>query len=97
MRFVAAVAMTLALAAAGAAQNCGWVASGCRCLLATRPACQNAVSLAVIGAGNPNFALSAEIFNACVPAGLPLFLVVGFPGPAVALPPALLDPAYGQP
>jgi hypothetical protein len=69
--------------------------SGCPSLPFARPACRNTVAL--IGAGNPNFALSAEISCACAPAGLPLFLAVGFPGPHLAIPPALLDPAYGQP
>ncbi|HEX5051316.1 MAG TPA: hypothetical protein VFZ65_06060 [Planctomycetota bacterium] len=92
-----AAGMALALAAGAAAQNCVWVASGCGCLLATRPACVNAVPAGQIGAGNPAFALRAEIFNACVPANLPLVLVLGSPGPVATIPPPLLDPSYGLP
>jgi hypothetical protein len=91
------LSLLLALAAAAPAQDCVWVASGCGCLLATRPACVNTVPAGLIGGGNPNFALRAEIFNACVPVGLPLFLVLGLPGPAVTIPPPVLDPAYGLP
>jgi hypothetical protein len=97
MRFTSVALASLAFAAASEAQNCVWVASGCPCLLATRPACENTVPLGALGAGNPNFQFRASLYTWCVPAGLPLFLAVGFAGPAWTLPAGLADPTLGLP
>jgi hypothetical protein len=99
MRVLPLVLMSLFLDGTGAAQGCVALApSGCVCLRApsTRPTCRNAI--AAICGGNPNFQIHSAIVTPCVPAGLPMFLVLGFPvPPPVPIPAPPADPVYGLP
>lgn len=100
MRSLPTILMSLILGAAGAAQGCIALApSGQPVLAAIRPQCRNNVPAAVVQvAGNPAFALFCSVIAAGVPAGSPMFLVLGFPLPPpvpIGAPP--LNPAYGLP
>jgi hypothetical protein len=92
--------LSLLLGAIATAQDAMFLApSGQPVLAAIRPTLRNTVPLAVVEVvGNPAFQIHSAVVHPGVPAGSPMFLLIGFPvPPPVPFPPALLNPIYGLP
>jgi hypothetical protein len=64
-----------------------------------RPMLLNTLPRSVVAvAGNPGLQIHTAVVHPAVPAGAPMFLLIGFPARSlVAFPPALLNPTYGLP
>jgi len=99
MRFLPPVLLSLCIAAPAAAQNCPPLGpSGQPALAGIAPVGLFTVPLAVVEvAGNANFQIRSAVVTPIVPAGRPMFLVLGFPAAPIAVGAPPLDPAYGLP
>jgi hypothetical protein len=90
---------SLLLTALAIAQNAAPLApSGQPALAAIRPTLRNTLPLPVVEvAGNAAFAVHAAVVTPLVPAGSPMFLLLGFPTAPSTLGAPLLFPGYGLP